>query len=164
MQRGWRNTLLISSNRAIERARRFVIPAKLAAGRSSLAGLEARCVCADGCSIANMAAVATSAPIPATALSAAWRAGPSSPTSSALQQLCRLVNGGADADIGRAPAEIAVHREIDVAVRWLFDLLEQSDRAHDLSRLAIAALRKRRVRSRRCGLLLLRGRPILRSS
>src|SRR5260370_39036692 len=141
MQRGWRNTLLVTSNRAIERARRLVIAAKLAAGRSSLGGLEARCVCADGCSMANMMVVATSAPIPATPLSAARRVGPLSPTSSALQQLCRLVNGGTDADIGRAAAEVAVHREIDVVVRRLLDLLEQSDRAHDLSRLAIAALR-----------------------
>src|SRR5437870_712655 len=137
MQRGWRNTLLISSNSAIERARWFVIPAKLVTGRSSLAGLEARCVCADGCSSANMAAVAASASIPATPLSAARRVHPSS----ALQQLCRLVNGGTDADIGRAAAEVAVHSQIDVAVCRLLDLLEQSDRAHDLSRLAIATLR-----------------------
>src|SRR5262249_49795798 len=141
MQRGWRNTLLISPNSAIERARWFVIPAKFATGRSSLAGLEARWVRADGRSTANTMAMARSAPIPATPLSAVRRVGPSSPTSLALEQPCRIVNGGTDADIGRAAAEVAVHRQIDVAVRRLLVLLEQSDRAHDRSRLAIAALR-----------------------
>src|SRR5215831_8486297 len=141
MQRGWRNTLLISPNSAIERARWSVIPAKLVTGRSSLAGLEARWVCADGCSVANTMAVATSAPIPAPPLSAVRRVGPASLTNLALEQSCRIVNGGTDADIGRAAAEVAVHRQIDVAVRRFLNLLEQSDRAHDLSGLAIAALR-----------------------
>src|SRR5207247_11441602 len=48
---------------------------------------------------------------------------------------------GRDADIRRAAEEVAVGSQMDGAVCRLLDLLEQSDRAHDLSRLAIAALR-----------------------
>src|SRR5689334_365696 len=59
---------------------------------------------------------------------------------SALQELRRVVNRGADADVSRAAAEIAVHRKIDVAIAWPLDLFKQSSRAHDLSRLTVSAL------------------------
>src|ERR1700720_1279247 len=60
---------------------------------------------------------------------------------SGLQELRGVVNRGADADIGRATAEVAVQGEIDVAVARPLDFLEQSGRAHDLSRLTVSALR-----------------------
>src|ERR1700726_4375160 len=58
----------------------------------------------------------------------------------ALQKFCGVVNRSADADIGRAAAEVAVHGKIDVAVARLLDFLEQSGRAHDLNRLTVSAL------------------------
>src|SRR5260370_22127792 len=60
---------------------------------------------------------------------------------SALQRRRRIVDGGANTVIGRAAADIAVHRKIDVPVARLLDLPEQRHSAHDLAGLAIAALR-----------------------
>src|ERR1035437_6932510 len=51
------------------------------------------------------------------------------------------VNGGANPQIGDAPADVAVHRRVDVRVRRLGRLLEQRGRSHQLARLAVAALR-----------------------
>src|SRR5260370_33983409 len=60
---------------------------------------------------------------------------------SALQRLRCVADGGANAMIGRATADIAVHGEIDVLITRLFDLLEQGNRTHHLTGLAIATLR-----------------------
>src|ERR1043165_8550706 len=46
-----------------------------------------------------------------------------------------------DAEVGRAPADVAGHRLIDLRVGRLGILLEQRRGAHDLARLAVAALR-----------------------
>ena len=47
----------------------------------------------------------------------------------------------ADAHIGGAAAEVAAHGEVDVTVGRPLVRLQQRDRAHDLARLAVAALR-----------------------
>src|SRR5262245_28627245 len=60
---------------------------------------------------------------------------------SPLQCARRILDGGADADVGGAAADVAVHGEVDVAVGRSPHLLEKCDRAHDLSGLAVAALR-----------------------
>src|SRR5580693_3362006 len=60
---------------------------------------------------------------------------------STLQELRGVVNRSADANVGRATAQVAVHGEIDVVVVRTLDLLEQSRRGHDLPRLAVSALR-----------------------
>src|SRR5919109_480279 len=60
---------------------------------------------------------------------------------SALQRAGGVMDSGADPDISGAAADVAVHGEIDVAVGRLLDLAQQSDGAHDLTRLAVAALR-----------------------
>src|SRR5712671_6983117 len=60
---------------------------------------------------------------------------------SASQGRRRIVDGGADADIGGATTDVAVHGEIDVAIAGLRDSVQQRDRAHHLPRLTIAALR-----------------------
>src|SRR5688572_3113431 len=52
----------------------------------------------------------------------------------------RAVNGLADAHVGAAPAEIAVHRRVDVVVRGLRRFRQQRCGRHDLTRLAVAAL------------------------
>src|SRR5580692_9449791 len=52
-----------------------------------------------------------------------------------------LLDGGANALIGPATADIAVHRAVDVGVGRMRRLLQQRDRLHDLASLAIAALR-----------------------
>ena len=52
-----------------------------------------------------------------------------------------VVNGGADAGVGGAAAEISAHRLIDVLIGWLGGRAEESGRRHDLAGLAIAALR-----------------------
>ena len=59
---------------------------------------------------------------------------------SALQAARGVVDGGANAVIGAAAADVAVHGEVDVAVRRLRHLGEEGDRRHDLARLAVAAL------------------------
>jgi hypothetical protein len=51
------------------------------------------------------------------------------------------VDAGADADIGRAAAQVAGHRVVDLGVGRFRMLLQQGAGAHDLARLAIAALR-----------------------
>src|SRR5512133_2741471 len=53
----------------------------------------------------------------------------------------RLVNRLADADIGAAAAEIAVHGGVDIRVGGFGSFGEQGRGGHDLSGLAIAALR-----------------------
>src|SRR5258708_14616459 len=61
--------------------------------------------------------------------------------SSLARELRRCgVDRRADALVGRAAADVACHRAVDVGVARLGLLLEQDDRRHDLSRLAIAAL------------------------
>jgi AcrR family transcriptional regulator len=51
------------------------------------------------------------------------------------------VDGGADFRVSPAAAEIAAHGFIDFLIGGIGDFLEQRDRAHDLSGLAVAALR-----------------------
>src|SRR5215468_7340213 len=51
----------------------------------------------------------------------------------------------ADADIGHASAEVAAHDGVDVLVARVAKILEQSCGLHDLSGLAIAALRRLRL-------------------
>src|SRR5271154_1940636 len=51
-----------------------------------------------------------------------------------------LLDGGANALIGPAAADVAVHRAVDVGVGRMRRLLQQRDGLHDLSSLAIAAL------------------------
>src|ERR1700738_2548317 len=51
------------------------------------------------------------------------------------------MNGFADALIGAAAANVAAHEVVDISVRRTGLLGEQGDRRHDLSGLAIAALR-----------------------
>ena len=51
------------------------------------------------------------------------------------------VDRGANADIGGAAADIAVHGAVDIASVGVGLLPQQRDRAHDLAGLAIAALR-----------------------
>src|SRR5688572_5769830 len=52
-----------------------------------------------------------------------------------------LVNGFANALVGRAPAEVAVHRRRDLRVGRRGILRQERGGAHDLTRLAVAALR-----------------------
>src|SRR5262245_15793801 len=60
---------------------------------------------------------------------------------SALQCACRILDGGTDANVGGAAADVAVHGEVDVAVGRSPHLLQKGDCAHDLPGLAVAALR-----------------------
>src|SRR6185436_21028920 len=53
----------------------------------------------------------------------------------------RAFDAGADADIGRAPAQVSVHRVVDVRIGGARVALEQRGGGHDLSRLAVSALR-----------------------
>ena len=53
----------------------------------------------------------------------------------------RRVNGLADAQVGGAAAEVAVHRRVDVGVGRLGRVRQQRRRRHDLAGLAVAALR-----------------------
>src|SRR5205809_38797 len=55
-------------------------------------------------------------------------------------QLGRPVNGLADAQISSAATDVG-HLGIDVSVGWLWLLLEQGHRRHDLPGLAVSALR-----------------------
>src|SRR5882757_9713559 len=50
------------------------------------------------------------------------------------------MNCRADAHVGGAAADVAIHRGINVRVGWLLVFAEQTDRRHDLPRLAVAAL------------------------
>src|SRR5260370_11507128 len=60
---------------------------------------------------------------------------------SASQGRRRVLDGGADANIGGTTTDVAVHREIDVAITGLRDSAQQRDRAHHLPGLTVAALR-----------------------
>src|SRR5258708_16117440 len=60
---------------------------------------------------------------------------------SASQGRRRVLDGGADANIGGTTADVAVHGEIDVAIAGLWDSAQQRDRAHHLPRLTVAPLR-----------------------
>src|SRR5262245_36917601 len=60
---------------------------------------------------------------------------------SVLQCACRILDGGTDANVGGAAADVAVHGEVDVAVGRSPHLLQKGDCAHDLPGLALAALR-----------------------
>src|SRR5262249_19456147 len=60
---------------------------------------------------------------------------------SASQRHGRVFDGGANADVGGAATDVAVHGEIDVAVARLLRLAQQGDPPHHLSGLAAAALR-----------------------
>src|ERR1700722_3141290 len=51
-----------------------------------------------------------------------------------------LLDGGADALIGSAGADVAVHRAVDIGVGRMRRLLQKGDGLHDLTSLAIAAL------------------------
>src|SRR5438445_8751090 len=65
----------------------------------------------------------------------------------------RHVDGGADARIGAAAADVARHGLVDVGVGGRGPAREQRRRAHDLPRLAVAALRHVEGRPRRLDLL-----------
>jgi len=51
------------------------------------------------------------------------------------------VNGGADARVSRATAQIALHRGVNLRIGRFWRLGQQRCRTHDLSALAITALR-----------------------
>ncbi len=53
------------------------------------------------------------------------------------------MNRAPDLPIGAAAAQIACHRSVDLAVRWIRGALKERCGRHDLARLAIAALRNR---------------------
>src|SRR5438034_6990610 len=53
----------------------------------------------------------------------------------------RALDAGPDADVRRAPAQIPVHRVVDVRVRRVRGAFEQRGSRHDLSTLAVPALR-----------------------
>ena len=50
------------------------------------------------------------------------------------------MNRGSDTDIGSAATDVAIHSEIDVAIRRFLDFFEKRDCAHDLTGLAVPAL------------------------
>jgi len=52
-----------------------------------------------------------------------------------------LLDRGADAVVGAAAADVTAHRGVDVGIARLAFDCEQRRRAHDLARLAVAALR-----------------------
>src|SRR5256885_12181688 len=60
---------------------------------------------------------------------------------SASQRHGGVLDGGANANVGGAATDVAVHGEIDVAVARLRCLAQQRDGAHHLPGLAVAALR-----------------------
>src|SRR5690606_17934994 len=60
---------------------------------------------------------------------------------SALQSLCRFVDGRADPVVGRAAADISAHGRIDIGVGRFRSLLQKRRRRHQLPGLAITALR-----------------------
>src|SRR5919205_3712369 len=64
------------------------------------------------------------------------------------RSLGSLLDGGADALIGSATADIACHGVVDVVVRRVRRLLQERRRLHDLAGLAIAALRHIQVAPR----------------
>lgn len=56
------------------------------------------------------------------------------------QSLGGFVDGGADANISRATAEVPSHGFVDVGIRRIVILFKQCHGAHDLARLAITTL------------------------
>src|SRR6266699_746485 len=60
--------------------------------------------------------------------------------------ILRLLRGAmdraADADVRGAAADGAVHRRIDVVIRWMGLFGQQHRRRHELARLAVSALRR----------------------
>ena len=58
---------------------------------------------------------------------------------------CGKLDGAADADVGHAPTQVACHHCIDVLVSWIWIILEQGSRLHDLAGLAVAALRNLQI-------------------
>src|SRR5262245_3772115 len=52
----------------------------------------------------------------------------------------RLLDGGANADVGHATAQVAGHDGIDVLIGRGRKVVEERHRLHDLARLAVAAL------------------------
>src|SRR5271163_1868525 len=60
--------------------------------------------------------------------------------SSRLRGRSRLLDGGADAHIGAATADVSCHRGVDVGIVRVGRRFEQRGRRHDLAGLAIAAL------------------------
>src|SRR6185503_6255185 len=53
----------------------------------------------------------------------------------------REVNGFLDPQVGSAPADVAIHRRVDLRAGRLGDFYEKSRRRHELTGLTIAALR-----------------------
>jgi hypothetical protein len=51
------------------------------------------------------------------------------------------MDGSTDAQIGTTPAKVTLHRGINVCIAWFFIVAEQGHGTHDLSALAVAALR-----------------------
>ena len=66
------------------------------------------------------------------------------------RRLRGLVNGGADARVGGAAADVAGHGGVDVGVRRPGRLRQQRDRRHDLAGLTVAALRHVQSRQAPC--------------
>src|SRR5262245_26878934 len=60
---------------------------------------------------------------------------------SPLQCTRRILDGGADANVGSAAADVAVHGEVDVAIAGSPNLFQEGDGAHDLRGLTVATLR-----------------------
>src|SRR5688572_18773637 len=61
-------------------------------------------------------------------------------SSASLQLLRRALNGFANSHVRRAAAEIAAHRFFNILVCGFGRRLQQRNRAHDLSALAVATL------------------------
>src|SRR6476661_5446614 len=128
MQRGCAITLPASWNSAIARARSSAITAKAVTGRSAFAATTDGKAC---CPLVSSSTGSIAHATPRASVAAAVR----------LHRPRRIVDGGPDADIGGAAAEVAVHGAIDVAVARLLDRLQQRHRAHHLPRLAVTTLR-----------------------
>src|SRR6516164_7171464 len=60
--------------------------------------------------------------------------------SSRLRARSRLLDGGADAHVSAATADVSRHRSVDVGIFGVWRRSEQRDRRHDLPGLAVAAL------------------------
>src|SRR5262245_59257176 len=69
----------------------------------------------------------------------------------------RLFDGGADADIGHAAAQVTGHDGIDVLIGRGRKVVDERYRLHDLARLAVAALRDLKVGPRLLHRMLARG-------
>src|ERR1700745_126357 len=71
-------------------------------------------------------------------------------TRSSSYARCGKLDGAADADVGHTPTQVACHHRIDVLVSWIWIILEQGSRLHDLAGLAVTALRNLQIDP--CGL------------